>query len=132
VEVRYACNGDAAGAWNYLNPLFQGHLNASCGWRWYLGHPAVGATTLMVHIFNVFNVTSLFTYIRDLNPPYGVLPRHAYWEPRTGSTGGACANAGRGGARREPCAPFPPRSRCLPCGSRTPSLPVSFAVLEKP
>jgi hypothetical protein len=71
--------GDAAGPWNYLNPLFRGHLNASSGWRWYLDHPIAGAATLAAHIFNAFSVTNLFTYIRDLNPPYSVLLRAVYW-----------------------------------------------------
>lgn len=69
----------AASPWNYVNPLFQGHLSAATGWRWYLEHPASGAITLAAHIFNAFSVTSLFTYIRDLSPTYGILLRAVYW-----------------------------------------------------
>ncbi|WP_457094729.1 hypothetical protein [Microvirga sp. P5_D2] len=71
--------GELAGPWNYLNPLFNGHLAAEGGWKWYFENPVAGILTLGAHIFNAFSVTSPFTYIRDLNPLYGLPLRVLYW-----------------------------------------------------
>ena len=71
--------GDSAASWNYLNPLFTGHMPAGGGWRWYREHPLAGAATLFAHVFNSFSVTSAFTYIRDLHPFYGLPLRLLYW-----------------------------------------------------
>ena len=71
--------GDSAAPWSYLNPLFTGHMPADGGWRWYGEHPLAGAATLFAHVFNSFSVTSPFTYIRDLNPFYGLPLRLLYW-----------------------------------------------------
>lgn len=71
--------GELAGPWNYLNPLFDGHLTAEGGWKWYFENPFAGILTLAAHTFNAFSVTSPFTYIRDLTPAYGLPLRVLYW-----------------------------------------------------
>lgn len=68
-----------AGAWNYLNPLFTGVMPSNGGWGWYVENPISGIITILAHIFNSFSVTSLFTYVTDFHPIYGMPLRTLYW-----------------------------------------------------
>lgn len=71
-------DGQAAGL-NYLNPFADSEINGDSPLLWYISHPFAGILTLAMHIFNLFSVTSLFTYIRDPSPAYAPILRIFYW-----------------------------------------------------
>lgn len=71
--------GGKAGPLFYLNPMFTGDITYSGALNWYLGNPSKGLFTALAHIFNSFNVTTLFTYLWEKPTGYSFFLRLLYW-----------------------------------------------------
>lgn len=71
-------DGQAAGL-IYLNPLLESVVDTEMPLLWYFKNPVAGSATLAAHVFNLFSVTTLFTYVRELHPWYDLPLRVFYW-----------------------------------------------------